>query len=100
MTKQKERNIQSESFMLTTIDNPFNPFTEFDNWLHYDVRQGYNTCSKIARLSSDFELLTSYERDKNLEYAIDRIIEYDFYKMYKKVKKSDYKTIDDELDEG
>lgn len=90
----------NEVFMLTTIDNPFNPFTEFDNWFQYDVRQGYNTCSKIARLCSDYEILSSYEENKNIEYAINRIIELDFYKMYKKVTKNDFKEPENGTNRG
>ncbi len=36
--------------LLTTLDNPFNPFTDFANWYQCDVTLGYNTCSLIARL--------------------------------------------------
>lgn len=36
--------------MITTIDNPFNPFTEYDAWLDYDEKQGYFTNNYLARL--------------------------------------------------
>jgi hypothetical protein len=54
--RQEELNalVEIES-MLTTTDNPFNPFTEYDEWFAYDVSKGYNTCAYLARIvkSSD-----------------------------------------------
>ena len=35
----------SNDWMLTTSDNPYNPFTQFDEWQMFDSLQGYNTCS-------------------------------------------------------
>lgn len=32
--------------MLTTIDNPYNPFDKFDEWLDYDLLAGHNCCAK------------------------------------------------------
>ena len=37
--------------MLSTIDNPFNPFDDFDSWFHYDIEKGYNSCSYLARIA-------------------------------------------------
>ena len=37
--------------MLTTFDNPFDPFDDFVQWFMYDVDKGYNTCGKIARIA-------------------------------------------------
>ena len=37
-----------EKYRLTTLDNPFNPFTEWDQWYFFDMSQGYNTCERIA----------------------------------------------------
>ena len=36
--------------MLTTIDNPYNPFEQFDLWLLCDKDKGYNTCEYLARI--------------------------------------------------
>ena len=35
---------------LTTEDNPFNPFEDYDEWNAFDVRKGYNTASYLARI--------------------------------------------------
>ena len=29
---------------ITTFDNPFNPFTQFTEWLLFDKEKGYTTC--------------------------------------------------------
>lgn len=71
--------------MLTTFDNPFNPFENFEEWMMFDVAKGYNTCSylaRIARLSSD---MTEKEYERENERAIDEIIRCDFLNIYKKV---------------
>jgi len=36
--------------LLTTLDNPYSPFTDYERWLNYDERQGYNTNQLLARL--------------------------------------------------
>jgi len=45
--------------MLTTIDNPFNPFTQFDEWKDFDETQGYYTCPYLARIANVLSLLKS-----------------------------------------
>ncbi len=42
---------QDEEYMLTTEDNPYNPFTNFDEWYAFDTQKGYNTCGYLARVS-------------------------------------------------
>ena len=37
-----------EESMLTTIDNPYDPFEEFDDWRSYDEREGHYTLAYLA----------------------------------------------------
>lgn len=74
--------------MLTTIDNPFDPFKDFDSWFLYDCEKGYNSCSYLARIARTSEQFSEEENDEEIERAIDEIISYDFMNIYKKVKQN------------
>lgn len=76
---------ENHKCMLTTIDNPFDPFEDFDNWFLFDVEKGYYTCSYLDRIARTSSSLTDYENDLELERAIDEIIRLDFMNIYKKV---------------
>lgn len=80
-------NTTNNEFMLTTIDNPFDPFEQFTSWYLFDVEKGYNTCSYLARIAKLSDDLTQNETNNEIERAIDEIIKYDFMKIYKKVKR-------------
>ena len=41
---------ETKETMVTTIDNPWNPFTNWDEWYAYDEWHGYHTCSLVDRL--------------------------------------------------
>lgn len=74
-------------FMLTTIDNPFDPFTEFDKWNQFDIEKGYYSCSLLARIAKTSDSLTDYENELEIERAIDAIIkDVDFLQIYRKVE--------------
>jgi hypothetical protein len=75
--------------MLTTIDNPYNPFINFDQWYMRDVELGYNTCEYLDRLSPITEDMTQDEINVVVESAMDRIIELDFMNVYVKVYEND-----------
>lgn len=70
---------------LTTIDNPFNPFDDFDKWFLFDIEKGYYSCSYLARIAKTSDDLSEYENHLEIERAIDEIIKHDFMKIYKKV---------------
>ena len=87
----------TEQCMLTTFDNPYNPFTNFNEWFLYDMQQGYNTCGyldRIANLSND---LSDEEAKQATEAAIDRILDHDFLNIYKKVRISDKNIVNDSI---
>ena len=71
--------------MLTTFDNPYNPFEQFTSWFLFDVEKGYNTCSYLARIARTSDQLSDEENELEIERAIDEIIKYDFRNIYKKI---------------
>ena len=72
---------------LTTFDNPFDPFEQFDSWYMFDMDKGYCSCSYIDRIARTSDQLTEEENDREIERAIDEIIKYDFMNIYKKFTK-------------
>lgn len=70
---------------ITTFDNPYDPFVQFDEWLQFDNMRGYNTCGYLARVANLPNDLSDEEEKSATETAIDRIIQHDFLNIYKKV---------------
>lgn len=71
--------------MLTTIDNPFNPFTEWDAWYSFDLAHGYDTPGFLARIIKTSDGLSQTDQDQALEDAIDEIVKENVNGVYKKV---------------
>ena len=76
-------------YMITTVDNPFNPADDFKRWLMFDIEHHYKTCETLARLAEFTPEMTEEESDAANEYAINRMIELDFEKKYKKIEISE-----------
>lgn len=76
-----------DSCMLTTFDNPYDPFEQFASWFLFDVEKGYDSCAYLGRIARTSEQLSDDENDLEIERAIDEIIKYDFRNIYKKVSK-------------
>lgn len=72
---------------LTTIDNPFNPLEQFDEWFRFDVEKGYYSCSRLDRIMKTSTQMSDEELMIETERAIDEIILYDPINIYKKVSK-------------
>ena len=75
--------------MLTTIDNPYNPFEQFDLWLLFDKEKGYNTCEYLARIVNLTNDMSEKEIEVATNRAIDDIIVNDPFGIYKKVTSED-----------
>jgi hypothetical protein len=78
--------------MLTTFDNPYNPFEQFTSWFLFDVEKGYDSCAYLGRIARTSDQLSEEENDLEVERAIDEIIKYDFRNIYKKVIRQDTNT--------
>jgi hypothetical protein len=72
--------------MLTTIDNPWNPFTHFDEWRVYDESSGYYTLQFLARIVRSSDELSEADQSLAIEQAIDEIIQENVLGLYKKVE--------------
>lgn len=79
----------SEEYRLTTVDNPYNPFDQFDQWFLFDVERGYNSCAYLARIARTSEALSEEENIEMTNDAIDEILRYNLSGNYIKVKRSD-----------
>ena len=75
--------------MLTTIDNPYSPFEQFDLWLLFDKEKGYNTCEYLARIVNLTNDMSEKEIEVATDRAIDDIIVNDPFGIYKKVTSED-----------
>lgn len=73
--------------MLTTIDNPFNPFDKFDEWFAYDVSRGYNTCDYLARIVKTSDDLSPADEALAIDQAMNEIVKMNVLGIYKKVYK-------------
>jgi len=71
---------------LTTIDNPYDPFTQFDAWYQYDEGRGYHSCAYLARIAHTSDQLSGAENEQEVERAIDDIVKYNPLGIYKKIK--------------
>ena len=80
--------MENNACMLTTFDNPFDPFEDFTSWFLFDVEKGYNTCAYLSRIANTDDTMTEKEVNEEIERAIDEIIQYDFMNIYKKVKRT------------
>lgn len=73
--------------MLTTVDNPYDPFEQFTLWHLFDIENGYQTCERLAKIARSSDDMSQQEDIEENERAIDEIIKHDFLDIYKKIVK-------------
>ena len=71
--------------MLTTTDNPYDPFTQFNDWYRYDVDKGYDSCGLLSRCCPTSSDLSEVENKIAIEIAIDEICKYNLSGKHIKV---------------
>jgi hypothetical protein len=80
--------LPEDELVLTTVDNPYNPKTDYHKWYNWDIDNGYFTESYIARL---LQMEEDYDEDddvKSIEVVnrvINEILEQDDDEIYRLV---------------
>ena len=74
-----------EDVRITTSDNPYDPFTQWDEWNSFDESKGYHTMSYLARIVITSDSDTAEEEAAAIDAAIDEIVILNLTGNYKKV---------------
>lgn len=80
-------------YMLTTYDNPYDPFTQWDEWLRWDMTAGYNTCGLLDRVVHNSHEIAAVDQYLATREAIDEIVRENVSGMHKKVKRGDVTVV-------
>lgn len=80
---------QVKVYALTTIDNPFDPFKDFDRWYAFDVAHGYDSCAYLARIARTSDKFSEEDQEREIQRAIDEIVSLNINGMYTKVAQAD-----------
>lgn len=78
---------------LSTIDNPYSPFSQWDEWYDYDLFHHHNCCGLLARMVKSSVELSDLEDEEITEAAIDEIVNTDIRGIYIKVTPDYYKDV-------
>ena len=79
----------SNEYMLTTVDNPYNPFTDFENWYKEDMLLGHDCCGLLAIETNASDVASEEVNRRDTIDAMDRIVSR-WPLIYKKVSKDSY----------
>jgi hypothetical protein len=71
--------------MLSTSDNPHNPWTEFDRWRTWDEQSGYHTLSYLARITRTSNELSELDESQAIDIAIQEILDENITGMYVRI---------------
>lgn len=68
--------------MLSTSDNPWNPWTHFNEWFAYDMQAGYHTLPYLARITMSSDEISQADQVLAVELAIEEIIRLNINGLY------------------
>jgi hypothetical protein len=88
-TNNKNADLKQNEYMLTTFDNPYDPFTQFEEWFSWDIRAGYNSSGLLERVSRTSDEISEVDQHLALQQAIDEIVRENVSGMHKKIKRGD-----------
>lgn len=93
MTETSNTDVPRRSeYMLTTVDNPYDPFTQWDEWYMWDLNAGYHTPGLLARLAFVSDEISEADQFLAVQQTIDEIVQENVSGMHKKVKRGEVIT--------
>ena len=94
--KMGDNDLKNEEveFLLTTKDNPYNPFTQWDEWYTYDETNGYCSCGYVSRIADTSPDMSDEWNDEETRRAIDEIIRIDPFGIYTRIYRDGHKDSD------
>lgn len=72
----------STAHLLSTSDNPWNPWTDFNAWLAWDMQAGHHTLAYLARITLSSDELSEVDQDRAVEDAIKEIVDLNINGLY------------------
>ena len=78
--------------MLTTVDNPWNPFTHFDEWREYDESSGWQTLALLGRVVITSDEMSEADQDVAVLDAMQEIIQENVSGVHVLVTKDNVRT--------
>lgn len=85
--------MELEESMLTTLDNPYNPFTQYDEWYALDRYLGHYTPEYLARVAIVSDGLSPADQQLAIEDAIAEIVALNFNGLYVRVTRSNFADV-------
>jgi hypothetical protein len=74
-----------EQYMVTTTDNPYDPFTQFEQWYQFDTSAGYHTLSFLGRIVRTSDDLSELDQSVAIRDAVQEICRENVLGLYKMV---------------
>lgn len=79
-----------EEVNLTTFDNPFSPFDEFDQWQEFDLHErNYNTNEYLARITQMYENDLDLTEEEAYQLALNEIVRLNVLGIYMKITREE-----------
>lgn len=76
-------------YMLTTVDNPYDPFTEWNEWLAWDTLHRHNTLGLLARVTVGSDALSDADQLIAVQQGIDEVCRENVSGIHRKVSRTD-----------
>ena len=82
-------NVANKDFMLSTVDNPYDPWEQWNEWLAFDTIKGYHTSDYLARVVSLSDEISEADQELAINSAIEEIVRINPLGIYKKAYKKE-----------